>query len=154
MNLFEKNSDVHGNKLPYLVIPVNCRGIMGAGMAKQAQEYFENASKVYKQNARNLVGGDILIVPEITSLYEGAVLFATKEHWKQNSKLEWIDKGSQALAKTLKANSELFFYIPALGTGLGKLPIEHVHYVITSNLRHVTDQYCLYIPERKYKGEN
>jgi len=47
--------------------------------------------------------------------------FPTKQHWRDSSKLEWIDQGLIDLRKVLADNEISSVAIPPLGCGLGGL---------------------------------
>lgn len=126
---------VHGNiwdtDADAIVIPVNCTGVMGAGLAKQAADRFPLTRAVYGAvcDKHLLRPGRIFID---TSTYDGKrlLLAATKDHWRDPSRIEWIED----ICATLKEwytvqNIGMVGHsvaVPLLGCGLGGLSIEEV----------------------------
>ena len=102
-----------------LVNPVNCVGVMGAGLAKQFRLRYPKNFIEYQNYCQNgsLKPGGLFIYKE-----DGKVIinFATKNHWKNNSEYEYIENGLLNLAKELKENP-ISVAIPKLGCGLGGL---------------------------------
>lgn len=117
-NIFESEAEA-------LVNPVNCVGIMAAGLARQFKENFPFNYTLYKQHCfegkmkpghlfhtrgRDSNGSDRIIIN-----------FATKDHWKNQSDYEWIDKGMYRLKEAINKLNLNSLAIPALGCGLGGL---------------------------------
>jgi O-acetyl-ADP-ribose deacetylase (regulator of RNase III) len=91
-NLFE--SECHT-----LVNTVNCDGVMGKGIALQFKQRYPEMFEQYKIACKGSYlnfGGNIWIYENL-NFYEPIKIlcFATKEHWWNPSKLEWIEKGLQ-----------------------------------------------------------
>ena len=102
-----------------LVNPVNCVGVMGAGLAKKFKLMFPENYIFYRKNYRSLKPGKLLI-------YRGEktiINFPTKTHWREKSKIEYITTG---LAEVEKLETDEFIFIPALGCGLGGLSWDKV----------------------------
>ena len=121
-NIFDAEPLREGQDL-ILVNPVNTVGVMGAGLAKQFKERYPVMFRLYKGLCnrgelkvgypKNVVdGGDIIC------------LFPTKKHWREKSKIEYIENGLEAIAFervwfAKPANTTLVF--PKIGCGLGGL---------------------------------
>jgi hypothetical protein len=101
-----------------LVVPVNCVGVLGAGMAKQASVVLPaSATGTYKKACGSVLKaqGDYLDLG--TSCF-----FATKGHWKDESHAIPIKKGLlKWLNELILKDLERTLLIPALGSGLGGL---------------------------------
>lgn len=112
-NIFDSTADV-------LVNPVNCVGVMGAGLAKRFKSRFPENYQSYKVvcDLRDLRPGNYFLFsgskPRILN-------FATKDHWREPSKLDWIEEGLNKLIKETWAK-DLSFAFPLLGGGLGGIP--------------------------------
>jgi O-acetyl-ADP-ribose deacetylase (regulator of RNase III) len=104
-----------------LVNPVNCRGVMGAGLALAFKRRFPEVFDAYRaacesgelrlgqMHAVQVVGGQwILHVP-------------TKDHWRQPSKLEYVRDGLGNVLACVRCHRIGSIAIPALGCGLGGL---------------------------------
>lgn len=98
-NLFESNTEA-------LVNAVNCVGVMGKGIALQFRQRFsEDYFKDYKTACKN---GDLRIGKvHIYSLNSEnnprfIVNFPTKNHWREKSRIEYIESGLQSLVEEIK----------------------------------------------------
>lgn len=103
-----------------LVNPVNCVGVMGAGLAKQFRERYLHNYYMYRQACyrRQIKPGQMFVVLE----EERCVInFPTKRHWLDPSTLDIVSLGLDALAMWLTANAIESVAIPALGCGHGGL---------------------------------
>lgn len=124
------NEDLFEIEASTLVIPVNTVGVMGAGIAKIAKQKNPIMFESYKSSCfyNHLHVGDCDWIPSDDGS-QMFVLFATKLHWKNPSKLEWIESGLQSMidARSIieKHGIELNFMdsiaFPKIGCGLGGL---------------------------------
>jgi O-acetyl-ADP-ribose deacetylase (regulator of RNase III) len=121
-----KNGDLFKNYAEALVCPINCVGVMGKGLAlqfKQKDPYF--FLKYQKACEAGFISpGSIFIYPTGMPIQPRYYLgFATKDHWRSPSKLEWIGEGLPLLCQTI--TTKLFrvntVAVPALGCGEGGL---------------------------------
>lgn len=105
-----------------IVIPVNCVGVMGAGMARQLKEDFPEVFLNYEQSC--LYG---LFSPGGALYFEGDdgdafILAATKDDWRDPSRLEWIEQLVSEEIPGAMADFGLFdVALPKLGCGKGGL---------------------------------
>lgn len=103
-----------------LVNPVNCAGTMGAGLAAQFKREFPRNFERYRHACmfKRMRIGRVYITYE-----EGhfIVNFPTKDHWREKSKLEYIERGLTSLVAELPKHDIRSIAIPALGCGLGGL---------------------------------
>lgn len=116
-NLLRSEADV-------LVNTVNCVGFMGKGIALQFKKAFPENFKAYAAECRKgkVVPGKVFLFSTgkfVPPLY--IVNFPTKNHWRENSKLEYISSGLEDLVKTLKDLDVSSIAVPPLGCGLGGL---------------------------------
>jgi O-acetyl-ADP-ribose deacetylase (regulator of RNase III) len=105
-----------------LVNPVNCVGVMGAGLALQFKKKYPTMFAEYKRDCRdyNLTIGFPKAYKIDTDRY--VVCFPTKDSWQNPSKLEWIVQGLENLVGWLKATPEVkTISVPKIGCGLGGL---------------------------------
>lgn len=136
-----------------LVNPVNCVGVMGAGLAKQFKGKYPKYYESYKEAC---VSGQLVIGKIHTYITNNKILisFPTKYHWKNKTKIKDVEVGLNTLkivldtfrdSTGLKISSVA---IPALGCGLGGLDWEEVKpliYTILGNLEDV--EILLYPPQ-------
>lgn len=119
---------LHGNifdsPCPILVNPVNCVGVMGAGLAKEFKDRYPGMFSIYKTYCKNnlLNPGKIAIVVADLESDKRILLFPTKQHWQDQSKLEWIEDGLQELAMQIYSGIITDpIAMPKIGCGLGGL---------------------------------
>lgn len=105
-----------------LVNPVNCVGVMGAGLALQFKQSFPGDFEDYRYhcNRKQLVPGGVLFTLRDRSTPTLAHL-ATKNHWKQGSQIQWIEQGLLALKLGMMSRHLNSVALPAIGCGLGGL---------------------------------
>lgn len=122
------NGDILETDCKMLVCPVNCVGVMGAGLAKGVKDRWPMTFKYYRQ----LYLEGRLAVDQLW-VHKGdqsprVVLFPTKIHWRHPSQLEWVDANLQTLAERCRAHSIESVAIPPVGCGLGGLTFEEQVY--------------------------
>ena len=119
-----------------LVNTVNCVGVMGKGIALQFDRSFPENSRVYKGacKAKTLHPGEVLVWTRQLQLEAPLPLaianFATKNHWRGKSKIEWIEQGLAALVELTRRNRWKSLAIPPLGCGAGGLEWNRVRPLI------------------------
>lgn len=112
--------DLLKTKAEALVNPVNCVGVMGAGLARQFRDKFPDNYVAYLKACEN----KSLVVGKVFPFRCGSKLiinFPTKKHWKNPSKLDYIKEGLPALKSTLELYRIKSVAIPMLGCGFGGL---------------------------------
>ena len=102
------------------VIPVNCVGVMGAGLAKQFANKYPSLVALYKQSCSdgNLSIGHCVL--EDTE-YGKFIFFPTKQDWRDPSEIEYIESGLDSICKCMRYFPNLKIAFPPLGCGLGGL---------------------------------
>lgn len=120
------------------VIPVNCKGIMGNGLALYSKNRFpEN----YNRYRRACLNGDFsigkILVTEVTSdpYIRYIINFPTKDHWLEDSKLSFIEEGLVTLKKVIESSGIESIAIPPLGCGKGKLDWDIVKPLVVQHLK-------------------
>jgi len=101
------------------VIPVNCKGVMGAGLALQFKNKYPKIFRMYHHNCKNLrlfIGCVNYIHASDGSWF---CLFPTKVHWKDKSKYDWIEQGLHYMKIRKVPVTSIAF--PKIGCGLGEL---------------------------------
>ena len=125
-----------------LVNPVNCVGTMGKGLAKAFKLAFPSNDDEYRNRCRrHLLRPGRLFIHTLpgTTPPRYVVNFPTKDHWKDPSKIEYIDRGLIVLARTITDRKISSIALPALGTGLGGLKWEPVHQLMLHHLSNLAD---------------
>lgn len=125
---FIKNKNIFNVDAKYLVNPVNCIGVMGKGLALEFKKKYPKMFNTYKLhcNNREINPGHITFIPEGDHVI---VLFPTKRHWRDKSKIEDIDNGLKDLTRQidiiLPTDNNFSIAIPRIGCGLGGLKWEY-----------------------------
>lgn len=106
-----------------LVVPVNCVGTMGKGLAKEFAEHFPIYALDYRERCHHGY-----IKPGIVSLYylgygRYAANLPTKQHYRTMSKCTYISAGLQALNIELDylGLDDILIAMPRIGCGEGGL---------------------------------
>lgn len=142
INFIQDGSSMFDKQYDALVNPVNCKGVMGKGLALEFKERFPMNYKLYRDICyqNKLSPGSLYWVYDFLS---GQIIvnFATKDHWKDPSKLEWIEAGCDKLREFLiddgKRHEIKTIAIPKLGCGLGGLNWNDVRYLMLKSLESV-----------------
>lgn len=122
-----------------LVNPVNCVGVMGAGLAKAFRDRFPENYRAY----RDACSSGTLKTGQPLCFWEQGLLiinFPTKHHWKHKSRLADIDLGLGALVRIIHATRIQSIALPALGCGLGGLDWPPVLALMERHLDPVAEQ--------------
>lgn len=103
-----------------IVNPVNCEGYMGKGLAYQFKLNFPENNKDYISACKDgrLQIGKVHYFLENNKII---VNFPTKDKWRQNSRVDYIEKGLDSLIELIEKINITSISIPPLGCGLGGL---------------------------------
>lgn len=137
-----------------LVCPVNCVGVMGAGLAKEFKRRYPLMFQEYKDwcdtGLMEIGYGEmfcegLLSNPNFRYIYG----FPTKGHWKEKSTLEIISSGLPRLVEFLRDFKYTSIAIPALGCGLGGLEWNDVRPMIEDAFKDLPDVRVMLYPPKK-----
>ena len=120
-----RDGDLLADDAEVLVDPVNCVGAAGAGLAKAFRVRFPAIDGPYRAACRDgsLRPGTCVEVPSGDG--RTVVLFPSKRHWRDPSRLDDVVAGLEDLAELLEGRSSAA--LPLVGCGLGGLrPLEVV----------------------------
>ena len=144
MITYHPNQDIFKDPSEALVNPVNCVGVTGAGLAKDIRYRYPNTYTQYKracdQGTLNI--GRIMVCRPMPFLQEHpsyVVMFPTKYHWNDLSRLEYIEKGLASLRTVMDVRNFASISIPALGCGPGGLRWSDVRPMVEEHLKDVGD---------------
>jgi O-acetyl-ADP-ribose deacetylase (regulator of RNase III) len=106
-----------------VVNPANAHGVMGAGLALQFKNKYPRMFAEYRRRciAGEFGPGEVMPVKVDDSNPQWVINFATKDHWRDPSKLEYIERGLADLRRAIHSLELASVAIPALGCGLGQL---------------------------------
>lgn len=125
-NLFDSSAQV-------LVNPVNTVGVMGKGVAAEFRRRYPEMAEQY----RKLCEQGLLTVGKLW-LYRASdrwiLNFPTKRHWREKSRLEYIESGLQKFVVTYRPYGITSISFPMLGCGNGQLNWDEVRPVMEEYL--------------------
>ena len=148
---------IHGNifeaEVVALVNPVNTVGVMSKGLALQFSKSFHEILPAYKDACKTgeLVTGKVQVIelPRLAGMQgpKYVINFPTKQHWRNGSKIEFVQTGLHSLRKEIARHEIESIAIPSLGCGLGGLTWSDVRTEIESALGELTEvQIVVYEP--------
>jgi O-acetyl-ADP-ribose deacetylase (regulator of RNase III) len=152
-NIFQSPAQV-------LVNTVNTVGVMGKGIAlefkKQYPEMFEKYQALCESGEFKI--GNLFLYKTSN---KWILNFPTKKHWRQPSRIEYIEKGLQSFVKNYNRFNIHSVAFPALGCGNGELDFEkQVQPMMENYLKTLLidifiypDKHRIILPEHKQKEE-
>lgn len=121
----DPGTDLFGSGAEILVNAVNRRGVMGAGLARQFKQRYPSMFAAYRDRCQlglvRIGAIDVHVVEEESSSRVIIANFPTKQHWRDPSKLQWIESGLVALRRVIVESGARSVAVPPLGCGLGGL---------------------------------
>ena len=120
-----------------LVNTVNTVGVMGKGIALMFKERFPKNMAAYSQACKTgQVTTGKMFVTETEELMgpRWIINFPTKQHWRDKSKIQWIEEGLQELKHFIVERKVKSIAIPPLGAGNGGLNWNEVKSKIEAEL--------------------
>ncbi len=150
--------DLFSSPAQVLVNTVNTVGVMGKGIALEFKKRYPGMFKQYKElcDKHKLVMGKLMIWYEPD---HWLLLFPTKEHWRNPSKLEYIEKGLMTFARKYADYNISSIAFPKLGCGNGELDWNDVKSLMEKYLKDLPIEVFIYlgkgevsVPEHKAQG--
>ncbi|HEV2575138.1 MAG TPA: macro domain-containing protein [Beijerinckiaceae bacterium] len=132
--LIYRRTSLFDSSAQTLVNTVNCVGVMGKGIAKEFKLRNPNMFTAYKK-----ICDQGLLAPGKLWLWQGEAAyqvlnFPTKMHWRNPSKLEWIDAGLKKFVDNYEAMGIREISFPRLGCGNGDLDWDDVRPLMERHL--------------------
>ena len=127
-----------------LVNPVNCVGVMGKGLALEFKQKYPDMFKSYQEVCKTKalrLGCPMFVKGADKSI----VLFPTKYHWKEKSKIEAVKEGLEVFVRGHKKLGIKSVAFPKLGCGLGGLDWEEVRPIMEYYLSNLDIEVEIYI---------
>lgn len=138
-----------------LVNTVNTVGVMGKGIALMFKERFAENFRQYAAacKAKEVRTGK-MFVTEVNELGgpRWIVNFPTKQHWRGDSRIEWITEGLQDLRRFLIQNKVKSIAIPPLGAGNGGLDWAEVRPHVEEALAGLSTDIIVFEPTQQYQN--
>ena len=128
--------NIFDSRCQAIVNPVNCVGVMGAGLALQFKQRFPENFAAYADACRAgaLAPGRMHVFDTGAEQPRFIINFPTKRHWRDPSRIEDIALGIDALNAAIAEHGIQSVAIPPLGAGLGGLPWPDVRRLIADRL--------------------
>lgn len=143
--------DMMKSQADCLVNTVNCEGYMGKGIAYQFKLRFPQNNEDYVKACRN---GRLYIGTVHYYVEDGKTIinFPTKDKWREKSKMEYIEKGLDAMLEILPDLGVKTIAIPPLGCGNGGLEWGNVKQLLEDKLHNYQDRYefIIFEPSKTY----
>ena len=138
-----------------LVNTVNTVGIMGKGIALAFKQAYPENYEAYRKACGD---GDVevgrMFVYENRALVgpKWIINFPTKMHWRNPSRLEWVERGLQDLRRVIEDRGIRSIALPPLGCGHGGLDWTDVSALIQRYLGDLEDVHIqVYAPTSEYR---
>ena len=147
--------DIFNSPAQVLVNTVNTVGVMGKGIALEFKKRYPDMFQTYKEicDKRKLKTGSLVLCYEPD---HWILLFPTKEHWRNPSRLDYIEAGLSKFSRTYAEKGITSIAFPRLGCGNGELNWADVQPVMERYLRDLPIDIYIYlgtgpdpIPEHK-----
>ncbi len=161
MSIESVESNIMKDPGDIVVNPVNCIGVAGRGLALAFRERYRDWYLAYKDacNKKLLRPGWLHVWERPTEISEMCcedltkprfpstfIDFPTKCHWRDPSRIEYIENGLLALRGFLQGRGRVTVNVPSLGVGNGGLDWGEVKPLIVSHLSGLVAEIRLYEP--------
>lgn len=114
------SGDIFDSPAQVLVNPVNTVGVMGKGLAVQFKQRYPAMYEAYREACDKgllTIGKLMLHHAEDHSI----LLFPTKAHWREPSRMEYLEAGLEKFVQTYEEKRIASIAFPMLGCGYGGL---------------------------------
>lgn len=147
-----QRGDIFTSPAQVIVNPVNCQGVMGKGLALAFKQRYPDMFLTYQRECKT---GELCIGrPTLYTKSTPWILnFPTKDSWKANSKLEYLEQGLTYFVGNYKKDGITSIAFPKLGTKNGKLSWDAVGPLMAHYLGPLDIDVSIYITEgdREYQ---
>jgi O-acetyl-ADP-ribose deacetylase (regulator of RNase III) len=138
--------DIFNSKAQVIVNTVNCKGVMGKGLALTFKQRYPEMFAIYQhdcQTGKLQIGRPTLYQKTTPWILN----FPTKNHWRFPSKLEYIEKSLAFLAKQYKKAGITSIAFPKLGAQNGQLSWDEVGPLMAKYLSQLEATVYIYITD-------
>lgn len=127
-----------------LVNTVNTVGVMGKGIALEFKKCYPDMFQAYRDicDKRKLKIGSLMLCYEPD---HWILLFPTKEHWRNPSRLEYIEAGLAKFCRTYAEKGITSVAFPRLGCGNGELDWSEVRPIMEKYLQDLPIDIFIYL---------
>lgn len=158
MTVTFKQGDMFAKPADAIVNTVNCVGVMGKGVALEFKRRWPANFDEYKSlcDRKELRPGKVFVHHNSDMLdrdsWKFLINFPTKDHWKQKSKIDYIDEGLDDFLAQVGNLGIRSVVLPPLGCGNGGLDWEDVRSLIVRKLSSVDGvEFFVFEPSEKAK---
>ena len=146
MTISYSKGDIFESTAQVIVNPVNCKGHMGKGLALAFKQRYPEMFTTYQQECRT---GELHVGhPALFKASTPWILnFPTKDHWRDDSRIEYIEEGLAYLAIYYQALGIKSIAFPKLGAGLGRLSWNEVGPLMIKHFCSLDIEVFIYISE-------
>lgn len=118
------NGNILNDQSCLIVCPVNCVGVMGAGLAKQFRDQIPGCFEAYRNLLKQIQETGF-------AFWKNVCFLATKQHWKNPSQKSFIINNLNNLGEGLRRAKDYYgdktsIAFPMLGCGCGQLDSEDI----------------------------
>lgn len=156
MSVTFMQGDMFGARADAIVNTVNCVGVMGKGVALEFKRRWPENFDEYRElcQRKALRPGKVFVHQNSDMLdrdsWRFLINFPTKDHWKQKSKIEYIDKGLDDFLVQVGNHGIKSVVLPPLGCGNGGLDWLEVRSLIVRKLSSVDSvKFFVFEPSEK-----
>ena len=128
-----------------LVNPVNCVGVMGAGLALEFKERFPDMFEKYKSDCDAGLLSPGCLRP-YWSMPKNIICATTKDHWRNPSQLDWVDACLACMAQIAPIWGNMG--LPQLGCGRGGLDWRDVRPLVINRLATLPEHFYVHVVNR------
>lgn len=136
--------DIFKSPAKIIVNTVNTDGVMGKGIALQCKNRYPEMFDAYKE----LCDSQCFDVGNL-ALWRGqerdVLLFPTKKHWRNSSKISYIESGLEKFIETWDKFNANTIAFPKLGCGNGGLSWTEVQPIMENYLKRIPMQVTVYV---------
>ncbi|GCE47333.1 O-acetyl-ADP-ribose deacetylase (regulator of RNase III) [Thermosporothrix hazakensis] len=144
--IYYMKGDLFTSTAQTLVNPVNCKGVMGAGLALAFKQRYPKMFQAYQRDCaagRLRIGRPVLYTESTPWILN----FPTKNHWRQPSTLSIIEQGLAHFVAHYRKQGITSIAFPKLGTLHGRLSWDTVGPLMARYLRALDIDVFLYITD-------
>lgn len=136
--------DIFRSPAQVLVNTVNTAGVMEKEIALEFKKRYPDMFQIYRENCekRRIKTGSLMLCYEPD---HWVLLFPTKEHWRNPSKIEYIEAGLSKFCRTYAEKGITSIAFPRLGCGNGELSWSDVQPVMEKYLKDLPIDIYIYL---------
>lgn len=147
MIINEIKGSIFDSNMHALVCPTNTVGTLGKGLALEFKRNYPSLNVPYQTACHSgmfeVYGMYVHEVPDSDRII---VCLPTKQHWRNPSKLEYVEQALFSLYRDYERRGIQSIAVPALGCGLGGLSWEDVYELIYKYLDPIDIPVEIYLP--------